>query len=224
MERRFFIILTVVMAIAINAVSQETGSFTDFRDGQTYKTVIIGKQTWMAENLNFYTPKSYYYNFDSLEYSKYGRFYTYDLALRVCPKGWHLPTKSEWKELIKYLGGRNLAAKKMETQGSWHNTFSGHVIESTNSSGFSAEPCTGFKYGNSYIETKEINRYNNTIVYEKIPHYGNFMFNSGGIGRTGIWWFDKQNKGNRVVLIVNNSISFIIRSESFSECIRCLKD
>lgn len=82
------------------------GILNDSRDGQSYKTVEIGAQWWMAENLNFYSNSgSWYYENDSVSYAEtYGRLYTWETANNVCPAGWHLPTDSEWKELEIYLG------------------------------------------------------------------------------------------------------------------------
>ena len=80
-------------------------SVIDSRDGRIYKTVTIGLQTWMAENLNYDVQGSYCY-LDSVEYcSKYGRFYPWTIAKDVCPAGFHLPSKAEWETLIKSAGG-----------------------------------------------------------------------------------------------------------------------
>src|SRR5574344_2709257 len=95
------------------------GTFTDARDGQTYKYTTIGDQVWMAENLKFDAPYSLCY--DKIEgfCDTFGRFYSlhvdgedlglFDQALvdTICPAGWHVPSLDEWKELAKNMGGES---------------------------------------------------------------------------------------------------------------------
>ena len=92
------------------------GYYTDPRDGYTYKTIKIGNQIWLAENLR-YLPRvgNGYYVFDfhgnivseakkTQNYKEFGVLYDMPAALEACPVGWHIPSEGEWKELDKYLG------------------------------------------------------------------------------------------------------------------------
>jgi uncharacterized protein (TIGR02145 family) len=97
------------------------GTFTDERDGQTYKTVKIGNQVWMAQNLN-YKPKrgkSWYYNDDESMGEKYGRLYDWETAIVVSPAGWHLPSREEWDNLLSAVGGEEVAGKKLRAKNGW---------------------------------------------------------------------------------------------------------
>lgn len=116
-------------------------TMTDSRDGKVYKTVKIGNQIWMAENLNFEEDNSYCYN-DSAKYcTKYGRLYTWAAADRACPDGWHLPTIDEFETLFATIGGQSTAGKKLKSTSGWNNDGNG-----TDDFGFTALP-TGIRYG-----------------------------------------------------------------------------
>ena len=110
-----------------------TNSFTDPRDGRTYKTVKIGKQVWMAENLAFDYKGSFCYDNKLENADKYGLLYNWETAMKVAPPGWHLPSNEEWTELADYLGGNDKAGKKLKAVNAWNN-------DSTNEVGFTALP------------------------------------------------------------------------------------
>lgn len=116
-------------------------TMTDSRDGQIYKTVKIGDQIWMAENLNFEVDSSYCYN-DSAKYcTKYGRLYSWVAANRACPDGWHLPTIDEFETLFATVGKQSIAGKKLKSASGWNNDGNG-----TDDFGFTALPA-GIRYG-----------------------------------------------------------------------------
>ena len=139
MKTLFTKIAVCFFAIAIvfqyqTAFAQTVGTVTD-ADGNTYKTIKIGTQTWMLENLR--TTK---YNDGSPiatmsggkgampEYTEhkaggnYGNLYNWHAVKtgKLAPKGWHVPTEAEWKILEGYLGGPNVAGEKLR-MGNWSN-------------------------------------------------------------------------------------------------------
>ena len=95
------------------------GKFYDIRETITYKAVLIGNQTWMAQNLQYTTANSRYYDNKMDNVIKYGLLYTWTDALNVCPSGWHLPTKAEWDTLYAYVGGSNVAGSVLKSQSDW---------------------------------------------------------------------------------------------------------
>lgn len=135
-------------------------------DGNTYNTVKIGTQSWMAENLKttryrngddigttmpatlditgeFGAKYQWAYNGDESNVKVYGRLYTWHAASDsrgICPTGWHIPTSDEWKILFEYLGGINVAGSKLKEIGSSHWLNFHKFSTATNSSGFTALP------------------------------------------------------------------------------------
>jgi len=141
------------------------GTMTD-QDGNVYKTITIGTQTWMAENLR--TTK---YNdgtaipnitdnnvWNGLLYEATGAYCAYKNTINIdsisilgllynwyavntgklAPAGWHVPSSNEWTTLINYLGGAEVAGGKMKETGNMHWGSSDTSID--NSSGFTALP------------------------------------------------------------------------------------
>jgi uncharacterized protein (TIGR02145 family) len=111
------------------------GTFTDSREGKSYGTVVIGNQTWMAENLNYNASGSKCYDDDPANCDKYGRLYNWERALTACPSGWHLPTDEEWTMLINNVGFQ--PGRKLKAKSGW-NWYSG--AGGTDLYGFTALP------------------------------------------------------------------------------------
>jgi len=135
--RKLLLITAAVAAAIAGAVAGEPsfGTFTDTRDGQTYKTVTIGKQTWMAQNLNYKTDSSWCYKNADSNCVKYGRLYDWKTATTVCPKGWKLPSLEDWDRLVATAGGEEIAGKKLKSKSGWNENGNG-----TDNYGFSALP------------------------------------------------------------------------------------
>jgi uncharacterized protein (TIGR02145 family) len=128
-------------------------TFTDARDGQVYKAVCIGNQTWMAQNLNYNAPGSVCSGNLSSNCNTYGKLYDWNTVMQgamssaavpsgvqgVCPKGWHVPSQQEFNQLCTFLGGPSVAGGKMkDTSALWNPMYAN--VGATNSSGFSALP------------------------------------------------------------------------------------
>jgi len=136
---------------------------TDF-DGNSYKTVTIGNQVWMAENLKtthfnngdpipnivdngWSTQKSAamcFYENDLTNKDLYGGLYNWyamNDSRNICPTGWHIPTEADWTTLIDFLGGEELAGGKLKESGTMH--WADPNQGATNESGFAALPGGG---------------------------------------------------------------------------------
>lgn len=120
--RKLVILLIAFMLSSLLIKAQETGTFTDSRDNKVYKTVKIGNQWFMSENLA-YKPNSgnyWAYNNQQNNVTKYGYLYDWETAKKVAKgiKGWHLPTNNDWNALIKYLGNdKQIVCRKLISSG-----------------------------------------------------------------------------------------------------------
>jgi uncharacterized protein (TIGR02145 family) len=117
-------------------------------EGETYETVVIGGQTWMARNLNYNAEGSKCYNDKPANCVEYGRLYDWATAMTVCPEGWHLPGV-EWDALMVAAGGSSTAGAKLKG-GYWfgESNRTGE-FDHTDEFGFSALPggCENDKCG-----------------------------------------------------------------------------
>ena len=201
---------TETIQISSQKKNVHDSSFADSRDGRIYRTVQIGNQLWMAENLN--------YNIIDIRHPRkrisfcneskkencdiYGRLYNWTTAIKVCPTGWHLPTDDEWTTLIAYLGGRNIAGGKMKETGTMH--WCSPNIEATNESGFTALP------GGAFVS---------------LDSYESFFIK---VGISGSWWssteLSKFNVWSRHVSFNFSIINRIISNKNDCFSVRCLKD
>ncbi len=216
-------------SINFTAIGTPVGKFSDCIkdvDGNVYKTVTIGTQTWMAENLKtskysdgtiipnvkdslewekLTTDAWCYYNNDAAYNAKYGKLYNWYAVSKttngnknVCPTGWHAPSDSEWTVLTDYLGGEIVVGGKMKEVGttSWNSPNT----DATNISLFSALPGG--------------NRYDG----------GNYFSN----GYNGFWWSSTEYNTNVAWFRNLNYYFSDANRNNFNKrngfSVRCLKD
>lgn len=144
----YTIFLSLVLSNSIEAQTVEDV------DGNVYKTVIIGKHEWMAENLAYKTTKGCWaFNNDTSNLKTYGYLYNWEAANKACPSGWHLPSDAEWTELIIYCGGEKLAGVKLKEKGTKH--WSRPNSCATNETGFTALPGGDRSHGSFNLLTSD---------------------------------------------------------------------
>ena len=194
------LILLAVQIISFSTKAQQTESFTDLRDNIIYKTVKIGTQTWMTENLNFSTSSgSWCYENNTSNCAKYGRLYDWETAKKVCPSGWHLPSDAEWTKLTTYLGGEDAPGTKMKSTSGW-NDNEGKSGNGNNTSGFAGLP-GGYR-----------------------NYYGPF----DGVGSGGLWWssteYDTFDAWGRYLGCSSGRVYRNDYSKLWGLSVRCLRD
>lgn len=207
------------------------GEFKDPRDGRAYKTVQIGEQVWMAENLAYLprlnsstwgsdTEPYYYVNgYDSGEsievakgldsYKSYGVLYNYEAAKIACPSGWHLPTDDEWKELELAIGMDDSEINELGKRG----TVEGGLLKTT--SGWSNNGNGVDRYGFSALPGGELASNGPSATY-----------NHGGI--EGNWWTSTENEIStawiRVLGYESDGVGRGWGPKRLGLSVRCVKD
>lgn len=150
MIKQHTITLLVVLFFTQAGIAQSTGTFTDSRDGQTYKTFSFKNAstdttvTWMAQNLNYKVQESYAYDDKESNRKELGLLYTWEAAKKACPSGWNLATDREWSMLVTKFGGMDKAGEVLKSVSGWAEDGNG-----TNSSGFNGHPA-GIRRNNLY--------------------------------------------------------------------------
>jgi uncharacterized protein (TIGR02145 family) len=215
----YSVIFGVFLAISYSCKKDDdNNTLTDTRDGNVYKTVTIGSQVWMAENLRYSgnvphvsenaeweailsnstnQPAWCYYDNNSDNDGTYGKLYNWHAVKSgtLCPPGWHIPTEDEWNQLTGYLGGAQFAGNKMKTATGWESPDA----DATNASGFSALP-GGVRW-----------------------HSGEFIFYK----RVGSWWSSSEDEGSAMLLQLVN-LSSIARTiwddKNHGNSCRCVRD
>ena len=203
------------------------GNVTDV-DGNTYKTVYIGTQKWMGENLKTSkysdgttipiisnntqwqsnkTGAWAYYNNDAANNAKYGKLYNWYAVSKttngnknVWPTGWHVPTDADWTVLTDYLGGASVAGGKMKEVGRTSWNFPN--IDATNTSLFTGLP-GGYRFSNGDYKV---------------------------IGDFGYWWSSTEyteytyNAWNRLLITSNGNVNSYSYTKGDGLSVRCLRD
>jgi uncharacterized protein (TIGR02145 family) len=215
----FFVVLLII-AFRCSKGDKAPGPVSDF-EGNIYRTIRIGDQVWMVENLrstrfndgkeialvtdpasweDLTTPGCCWYNNDAVNKDPYGALYNgYAIdSGKLCPAGWHVPGKEEWQQLITYLGDTTDAGGKLKETGTthWHIPNTG----ADNSSGFTA---TGA--GVRYFEGS----------FSSIMNY-NGMWSATETGSNDKWFLGLFY-GNAYVTIDH-------RNKNYGFSVRCIKD
>jgi uncharacterized protein (TIGR02145 family) len=164
--------VAVMFSVGCSEKPEDEGGNTGGKgnDISNYRTVTIGTQTWMAENLDYAIEGSKCFGEGGvviIRYDengpvtitlsnaevrancvKYGRLYTWEAAKSVCPSGWHLPSDAEWTTLTDYVGSN--PGTKLKSSTDWYDYSDNGVPAGTDEYRFSALP-SGGGGGNGYF-------------------------------------------------------------------------
>ncbi len=182
--------------------------------GQSYRTVNINGQVWMAENLNYDpgTGNSACYDNDPANCVTYGRLYYWETAKGVCPSGWHLPSNVDWDKLFRYVDGTS------DTSSPYNSPTAGRYLKAT--SGW--DSCGPSGSGNSYL-------CEDTYGFSALPgSYGRSDGSFHPFGE-GNWWsateYNSYKVYYRTMLHYSERIFLYYSDKNYlSLSVRCLKD
>jgi len=209
-ERAFFII--IIFLLFISSTIAQRKALVDI-DGNKYKTVKIGKQTWMSENLrttkftdgtlipvvadstewaNLKTPAIAWYNNDSIIYKAiHGVLYNWYVISKedngnrsICPEGWRVPTDDDWTELSEFYGGNAVSGGKLKEPGT--KNWVEPNDEAWSNSVFLALPGGRRTHNGSDLYAGYMVCFWTSTEYDDVfAWYRGLSFRSGNLGRSG---------------------------------------
>ncbi|MBR3071472.1 fibrobacter succinogenes major paralogous domain-containing protein [Fibrobacter sp.] len=179
-------------------------SIVDNRDGQVYKTVKIGEQVWMAQNLNYidtakaiFKDSSWCYDNNPRNCALAGRLYTWTVAKdSLCPEGYHLPDTTEWNTLFASVGGTANAGTVLRSILGWDS------VDGTNDYGFSAV-AVGERYHSGSFDSEGTKAFIWTAT--ALPE-------------------ESENSAYAAYFVENATVSFKKNFKDNGASVRCLKD
>lgn len=216
----------------------------DERDGNSYCSIMIGEQEWLAENMrylpsvNFYSDASvvdakyYVYGYDGEDvetakenpnYAEYGAWYNWKAALTACPAGWHLPSDAEWSQLEVYLqnNGYNFDDYiDTDSDRETHNVIAKSLASTSGWVESDVENSPG------WLQPK-----NNTSSFNGKPAGHRWVDSQFmGIGLYGFWWSSTTQSGDNNSAwdrkIHNDSVAMgkTRNSKTLGFSVRCLRN
>jgi uncharacterized protein (TIGR02145 family) len=205
MIKQYIFTILATLFFTQAGIAQSTGTFTDSRDGQTYKTISFKNAltgttvTWMAQNLNYKVQGSYAYDDKESNRKELGLLYTWEAAKKACPKGWHLATDSEWSMLVTKFGGMDKAGETLKSASGWAEDGNG-----SNSSGFNALPA-GIRRNNLYEVMGVMGFWSTSTLAGKGKGAWGWNFSYGGPGekplKTKAFRFDGYGSAGAAVSV-----------------------
>jgi uncharacterized protein (TIGR02145 family) len=152
--------------------------------GQIYRTVEIGdveigKQVWMAENLNYNVPDNdtdVCYDNDPANCAIYGRLYDWATAMTVCPNGWHLPSDEEWTTLTNFVDSATAGIKLKANSNLWLLNSS---TKGTDDYGFAALP-GGYIYSEGFRDINNGGDWWSSTKSSNVAAFGRGMYYTAG--------------------------------------------
>lgn len=180
----------------------DAGALHDLRDGQKYKTVQIGDQVWMAENLNYETETSVVFpEYNGKSHEKYGRLYAWEDAIDACPRDWRLPGEDDWNDLVAAVGDSATAGTKLKAARDWDKDKKDYVV-GTDDYGFAALPAAV-----SHVNTNGVRSFSNNGAF---------------------FWTATEKNDARALMFVMHYEKEAVESGAFPKdtwlSVRCIKD